>query len=154
MSGSKFVYVIYIRTTREKLWDALRKPEFTKQYWNGAWQESDWKVGASWKMMIPEGRLADSGEVLEYDPPNRLVLSWQNQFRPELTEEGFSRAIYTLEQIQDAVKLTITHEIGVDNSKLIEAVSNGWPAILSSLKTFLEVGDTFEKTKIWPKRPE
>jgi len=152
MSASKFIYVIYIRTTQEKLWDALRKPEFTKQYWHGSWQESDWKAGAPWKMSMPDGRVSDQGEVVEIDPPRRLVLSWQNQFLPELKEEGFSRATYELEQIQDAVKLTVTHEMDRKDSKFIEKVSQGWPAILSSLKSYLETGETFERTKIWPKR--
>jgi uncharacterized protein YndB with AHSA1/START domain len=152
MSGSKFVYVIYIRTTREKLWDALREPEFTKQYWNGVVQECDWKVGSSWKMILPDGRVADMGEVLEFDPPSRLVLAWQNQFRPELKEEGTARATYELEQFEDAVKLTITHEIAAKDSKFIVAVSNGWPIILSNLKMLLETGTTFEGADVWQKR--
>ncbi|HLH94092.1 MAG TPA: SRPBCC domain-containing protein [Xanthobacteraceae bacterium] len=73
--SDKFVYVTYIRTTPEKLWDALIRPEFTRAYWCETWQECDWKVGASWRIMIPDGRVADSGEVLEIDPPRRLVLS-------------------------------------------------------------------------------
>jgi uncharacterized protein YndB with AHSA1/START domain len=68
MAESKFVYVTYIRTTREKLWEALRKPEFTKQYWHGCWQDCDWKVGSSWKFMFRDGRLMDEGKLLEYDP--------------------------------------------------------------------------------------
>ncbi len=68
MSGSRFVYVTYIRTTPEKLWQALLDPEFTRQYWLGTWQDCDWKPGSDWKLMIPDGRLADSGKVLEIDP--------------------------------------------------------------------------------------
>ena len=97
MAESRFVYVTYIRTTPEKLWQALLDPEFTRQFWVGTWQECAWKVGASWKLMIPDGRVGDSGEVLEFDPPRRLVLSWRNEFKPELHEEGFSRMTYTLE---------------------------------------------------------
>jgi uncharacterized protein YndB with AHSA1/START domain len=73
----QFVYVTYIRTTPEKLWRALIAPEFTRQYWVGTWQESEWKPGASWRIMIPDGRVGDSGKVLEIDPPRRLVLSWR-----------------------------------------------------------------------------
>src|SRR5690242_247256 len=81
MSDSRFVYVTYIRTTPQKLWDALIKPEFTRQYWVGTWQDSDWQPGSSWKLMIPDGRVGDSGEVLESDPPRRLVLKWRNEFQ-------------------------------------------------------------------------
>jgi uncharacterized protein YndB with AHSA1/START domain len=149
-----FVYITYIRTTADKLWEALIKPEFTKQYWAGTWQESDWKAGASWQIMIPDGRVADAGEIVEIDPPKRLVLSWKNMFRPELTAEGRSRLTYVLEQQGDMVKLTVTHEmtdLPAGPSKFIEAVSNGWPAILASLKSLLETGESLVATRQWPK---
>jgi|HubBroStandDraft_4_1064222.scaffolds.fasta_scaffold56512_3 uncharacterized protein YndB with AHSA1/START domain len=150
----KFVYVTYIRTTAEKLWDALIKPEFTKHYRAGTWQESEWKKGASWRIMIPDGRVADAGEVVEIDPPRRLVLTWKNMFRPELTAEGYSRLTYVLEQQGDMVKLVLTHEmieLPAGPSKFIEAVSNGWPAILASLKSLLETGESLVATRTWPK---
>ena len=133
MAESRFVYVTYIRTTPEKLWQARPDPEFTRQFWVGTWQECAWKVGASWKLMIPDGRVGDSGEVLEFDPRRRLVLSWRNEFKPELHEEGYSRMTYTLEPQGESVKLTVLHEMGKPDSKLIEGVSNGWPHLLSSL---------------------
>ena len=138
--SSNFVYVTYIRTTTDKLWEALTTPEFQKQYWFGVHQESEWKKGASWKMILSDGRIADSGEVLEIEPAKRLVLKWRNEFRPELTAEGWSRCVYELEQVEDSVKLTITHTIDVADSALIVAVSGGWPKILSSLKSLLETG--------------
>jgi uncharacterized protein YndB with AHSA1/START domain len=82
----RFVYVTYIRTTPEKLWDALLKPEFTRLYWAGVWHDCDWQQGSSWKLMFPDGRVADTGEVVEIDKPKRLVLKWRNEFRPELRE--------------------------------------------------------------------
>src|SRR5579863_9240204 len=103
MNPERFLYVIYIRTTSDKLWDALLKPEFTRLYWAGCWQDCDWKVGSSWKLMIPDGRIGDSGEVLEIDPPRKLVLSWRNEFTA-LREEGFSRATFELEPMGDMVK--------------------------------------------------
>lgn len=145
-----FVYVTYIRTTREKLWQALIEPEFTRQYWAGTWQESEWKAGAPWRIMIPDGRVADSGEIIEIEPPRRLVLTWRNEFKPELRREGYSRLTYQLETQGDMVKLTLTHEIDWPESKFIEAVSSGWPAIISSLKSLLETGESLEATRRWP----
>jgi uncharacterized protein YndB with AHSA1/START domain len=151
MADSRFVYVTYIRTTTKKLWQALLAPEFTRQYWAGTWQDCDWKPGASWKLMIPDGRVGDSGEVLEIEPERKLVLTWRNEFKPELRVEGFSRLTYELEQQGDSVKLTVLHEIDKPQSKFIDAVSNGWPHLLSSLKTLLETGESLVETRTWPK---
>ncbi len=150
MAESRFVYVTYIRTTPEKLWQALIDPEFTRRYWCETRQESEWKPGASWRSMIPDGRVGDSGEILEIEPERRLVLSWRNEFKPELRAEGYSCLTYELEKQGESVKLTIIHEIDIPNSKLIEAVSGGWPLILASLKSFLETGEPLEETRRWP----
>ena len=149
--SSKFVSVTYIKTTPQKLWDALTKSEFIKQYWFNMTQESDWKAGASWKMVFEDGRIADVGEVLETDPPRRLVLKWANEFRPELKDEGPTRCVYDLEQDGDVMKLTITHTCERDNAKVIEAVSGGWPRVLSSLKSFLETGKPMPSSHSAPK---
>jgi uncharacterized protein YndB with AHSA1/START domain len=137
---SSFVYVTYIRTTQEELWTALTTPDFMKKYWFGMNFETDWKVGSPWKLIFPDGRIADAGEIVEFDKPKRLVLQWRNQFRPELHEEGYARCVMEIEQAGDVVKLTIVHDIDRPGSKLIGAVSIGWPKILSSLKTLLETG--------------
>jgi uncharacterized protein YndB with AHSA1/START domain len=150
MPSSRFVYVTYIRTTPEKLWQALIEPEFTSRYWAETWQESEWKPGASWRLMIPDGRIGDSGEVLEIEPPRRLVLSWRNEFRPELRAEGYSRLTIEIEKQGESVKLTVIHEIEKPGSKFIEAVSGGWPMILASLKSLLETGEPLEETRRWP----
>jgi uncharacterized protein YndB with AHSA1/START domain len=150
MSGDRFVYVTYIRTTPDKLWEALTDPEFTRRYWFGTWQDSTWKVGSTWKLMFPDGRIADAGKVLEVDPPRRLVLKWRNEFRPELRAEGYSCATFELEHLDEVVKLRVVHEIDVSGSKFIEAVSNGWPSILSSLKSLLETGEALERTRDLP----
>ncbi len=154
MHKPKFVYVTYIRTTPEKLWRALIEPEFTRQFWVGTWQDCNWKRGESWRLMIPDGRVGDSGEVLEIDPPRRLVLSWRNEFKPELRGEGLSRLSYDLEQQEDMVKLTVIHESDTPGSKLIGAVSDGWPLILASLKSLLETGQSLEATRRWPEGRE
>jgi uncharacterized protein YndB with AHSA1/START domain len=99
----------------------------------------------------PDGRVADSGEVLEIEPHKRLVLCWRNEFKPELREEGYSRLTYQLEQQGDMVKLTLTHEACGAGSMLIEKVSSAWPAILASLKSLLETGEPLEATRKWPK---
>ena len=141
MDKSSFVYVTFIRTTPEKLWAALTTSEFIKQYWFGMKIETDWRVGSPWKLIFPDGRIADTGEVLELDPPRRLVLKWQNEFRPELKAEGYARCSMELEALDGAVKLTINHSIERVDSKFIEAVSGGWPRILSNLKSLLETGE-------------
>jgi uncharacterized protein YndB with AHSA1/START domain len=150
MKKTKFVYVIYIRTTPKKLWQALTQPKFIKQYFCGTTQECAWKRGGSWKIMIPDGRVADSGKVLEIKPEKRLVLSWRNEFIPAMRKEGYSRMTYELERSGDAVKLIVTHEMNKPKSKFIGSVSEGWPAILSSLKSLLETGDSLNETKNWP----
>ena len=141
MPNSSFVYVIFIKTTPEKLWTALTEPEFTRKYWYGVTQESAWQSGSTWKMMFEDGRVADTGEIVEIDPPRRMVIKWRNEFRPELKEEGYSRCVIEIEKMENVAKLTISHSMAKDNSKFIEAVSGGWPMILSNLKSLLETGE-------------
>jgi uncharacterized protein YndB with AHSA1/START domain len=133
-----FVYVTYIRTTQDKLWAALMQPQFTRQYWMGHWQDCAWTPGASWKLTGPDGVVKDAGEVLEFTPQSRIVLRWRNQFRPDLHAEGDSQASFELEPDGDQMKLTVTHTHPTTGSALIKAVSNGWPKILSNLKSLLE----------------
>jgi len=145
MASDRFIYVTYIRTTPEKLWDALTKPEFTREYWFGVVHESEWTHGSSWKMRYPDGRVTDAGEVLEADRPRRLVLKWRNEFMPELKAEGYSRCTLEIESASGSVKLVVTHEIDHEHSKLIEAVSGGWPKVLASLKSLLETGSALPR---------
>ena len=140
MAKSTFVYVSYIRTTPEKLWSALTDPEFNKQYWFGMHCDSQWTTGSSWRLVSSEGQVFDAGEIVQAEPPRRLVIRWQHQDKPELKAEGPSLCTMELEPIGTAVKLSITHSIERDPSKLIEAVSGGWPKIISNLKSLLEGG--------------
>jgi uncharacterized protein YndB with AHSA1/START domain len=143
LAKSTFVYVTYIRTTPEKLWSALTNDrEFMKQYWFGVHCESEWTAGSSWKMISPDGRILDAGEIVEADPPRRLVIRWQHQNKPELKAEGESLCTMELESQGPAVKLSITHTIDRETSQFIEAVSGGWPKIISNLKSLLETGST------------
>src|SRR5260370_40621191 len=137
---SSFVYVTYIRTTPEKLWSALTSREFSQQYWRGAHPEAEWKVGGSWKLLLPDGPAADSGEIVAFEPNRKLAIRWRNEFRPELKEEGWSLCTMEIERTEGVVKLTPPHSIERPESKLIEAVSGGWPQILSNLKSLRETG--------------
>ena len=151
MAESRFVYVTYIRTTPAKLWQALTDNDFARQYWCGTTQECAWTPGSSWAIVKPDGTVADSGEVLEAIPEKKLVLKWRNEFRPELKAEGYSRLTYELEAVGTSVKLTIVHEIDKPDSKLIQAVSSGWPHLMASLKSLLETGESLVETRTWPK---
>lgn len=150
MTGTTYVYVTYIRTTPEKLWDALTQPEFTKQYWAETWQESAWKQGSDWRLMIPDGRVGDVGKIFEIDRPRKLVIEWSIDFQPELKAEGPTRVTYELEPAGSAVKLTLTQETPVANSKIIEAMSQGWPHLFASLKSLLETGAPLIESTKWP----
>jgi uncharacterized protein YndB with AHSA1/START domain len=140
MARSSFVYVSYIRTTPEKLWSALTDPEFMKQYWFGTHAESQWTAGSAWQLVSPSGQILDRGQVVEAQPPQRLVIRWQNEFKPELKAEGASLCTFELTPVGSSVKLSISHTIELETSKFIEAVSGGWPKIISNLKSLLENG--------------
>ena len=141
MARSTFVYVAYIRTTPERLWSALTTDaEFMRQYWFGTYGESEWTPGSAWKHLAADGQVLDTGEIVEADPPRRLVIRWQNQHRPELEAEGASLCTMELEANGPAVKLSITHTIERQPSQFIAAVSGGWPKVISNLKSLLETG--------------
>jgi len=151
MAHSELAYLTFIRTTPEKLWKALTEPEFTRQYWFGTTQDCAWKTGAPWRILFSDGRVADTGEVLEIEPNRRLVVSWRHELSPELTAEGFSRMSYEIKQETGFVRLTLTHTMEIEESKLIQAVSGGWPIILASLKSLLETGEALQGTGLPPK---
>jgi uncharacterized protein YndB with AHSA1/START domain len=148
MSKPKFVYVTYIRTTPEKLWAALTDPQTIRKFWFGITAESDFKPGSSWCLKFQDGRLADSGEIIEATAPKRLVIRWRNEWKPEIKAEGWSRCTMDIEMGEyypefggKAVKLVVTHELEGEGTRLMEAVSGGWPKVLSNLKSLLETGD-------------
>jgi uncharacterized protein YndB with AHSA1/START domain len=136
----KFVYVIYIASTPEKVFRALTSAEMSKQYWSGNYVESDWKVGSPFVLKLSRHEKEDiTGEVLEFDPPRRLAYT----FRPHhggMEGEGASRVVFEIEAHQDQVKLTVIHDGFEAGSKVFEAISKGWPHVLSSLKSYLESG--------------
>ena len=140
MSQSKFVYVTYIRTSRERLWHALTTREVIEQYRFGMSVESDWKVGSPWRMYA-DGSLMDSGEILESVSQTRLAMIWLNEWKPDFKAEGHSRCVYEIEPTGACAKLTLTHSIERPDSSFIAAVSQGWPMVISNLKSLLETGD-------------
>jgi uncharacterized protein YndB with AHSA1/START domain len=149
MSSSQFVYTTYIRTTPEKLWAALTQPEFTRQYWMNSHQVCDWKSGASWQAVAPDGTLMCTGEIIEIDPPRRLVFTWQHELSDDIKAEGHARVTYEIERQGTSVKLTVLNEINVPQSRLIKTVSGGWPLVLASLKSLLETGESLPETRQW-----
>ena len=139
MSKPEFVYVTYIETTPDKLWHALTDGDFTERYWFGARLRSDWKVGSTFEMVRSDGSVSDAGKVVEVDPPRRLAYTFVNlsdKYRGDLP----ALATFELEPFGKLVKLTLTHEGFAEGSKMLPAISKGWPAILSSLKSLLETG--------------
>jgi uncharacterized protein YndB with AHSA1/START domain len=140
MGKPEFVYVTYIATTPEKLWDALTQAEFTKKYWFGRRIESDWQVGSPVRFFDGDtDHLTDSGVVLECDPPRRLAYTFQNEFDPEARKLGSSRVSFTLQPHEGMVKLTVVHN-DLPSEEIAQGFREGWAPILSSLKTFLETG--------------
>lgn len=140
MAQSTFSYVTYIRTTPEKVWHALTTTDLIKQYRFGMIVESTWRVGSTWRM-YSDGSLIDSGEILEMVSQKRLALRWLNEWKPEFKAEGDSRCVFEIEPAGTSVKLTITHSVERPNSKFIDAVSEGWPMVISNLKSLLETGE-------------
>jgi uncharacterized protein YndB with AHSA1/START domain len=144
MSKPEFVYVIYIETPIQRVWDALTQGEHTVHFWS-RYVQSDWTVGARVEFLrADKSKLSHDGVVLEIDPPNRLVMTF------DVTAEGLpepaSRVTYELSEQHGATKLTVTHDQFPPGSKVLPSISNGWPAILSSMKSYLERGAPMEMT--------
>jgi uncharacterized protein YndB with AHSA1/START domain len=145
MNNVSFVYTTYIATTPEKLWQALTNGEFTKQYFFGSEivSDADWQVGSGFKLMNKE-KIDHHGEVLVCEPYRLLTVTWSVK---DGEGERFSKVTYELTPMNSTVKLTLRHEdllekdIRKDVGK-IDGFNNGWPVILSNLKSLLETGKT------------
>lgn len=139
MSRPEFVYVIYIGAPKQKVWTAITTGEHTKTFWK-RFVKSDWKVGSRVEFMYPDDqtKLSHDGEVLEIDPPNRLVMTFD--LKPEGIIEAPSRVTYELEDHELGTKFTVIHEGFPPDSKVLPGISNGWPRILSSMKSYIESG--------------
>jgi uncharacterized protein YndB with AHSA1/START domain/biotin operon repressor len=134
------VFEIYIKTTPERLWDAITDPDVRARYNFGAGAHSDWSPGARVELRVDEpALLLGEGEVLEADPPRRLVHTMLAHFSPEAEAEGASRVTWEIEPVGDSCRLVVTHDEMRDGAN--EQLYGGWPMILSGLKTWLESGE-------------
>jgi uncharacterized protein YndB with AHSA1/START domain len=140
MSDQTFVYVTYIATTPDRVWQALVDGELTRQYWKHE-NVSDFKPGSRWEHVADDGKRTVKlvGKVLESVPNQRLVLTW-GDVADEADSAKHSRVTMVIEPIDEMVRLTVTHEDLKPGSEMLRKISNGWPRVLSSLKTFLETG--------------
>jgi uncharacterized protein YndB with AHSA1/START domain len=136
MKNPKLGYTLFIRSTPKKTWEAITKPEFTRQYWGELANVSDWKKGSKWEHVTKENETWIVGKVVESEPPKRLVLTWADP--DKLKDE--SRVSFEIEPVEDMVCLTVKHDHFKAGSKMAGKVAFGWPRVLSSLKTFLETG--------------
>jgi uncharacterized protein YndB with AHSA1/START domain len=136
------VYTIYIGSTPEKVWQALTTAEFSRKYFSGLAVEAELKVGGAFIVRTPDGSVHIGGEVSECDPPRKLTITWNVNW-PGLVEKlGPTLVTYEIEQAGDAVKLTLiqAHDRPIDDD-ILSGGRQGWPAILSSLKSVLETGE-------------
>jgi uncharacterized protein YndB with AHSA1/START domain len=137
MSKPVFVYVSYIASTPDKVFKALTDTEATSKFWFGNAASSDWKAGSSIEFRR-DGKLILQGKILENDPPRRLSYTFHPVHDAAMSAEPPSRVLFELEQQKDQVKLTVTHDHLLEGGKVFTSISNGWPLVLSSLKSYLE----------------
>ena len=135
------VYTIYIAATPEKVWEALTSAEFSRKYFFGNAVEVEQCVGGAYIVRTPDGALHISGEVIECDPPNRLTVTFNVNWPMLIEKLGPTLVTYEIEQVGEAVKLTMSeaHDRPLSDD-ILEGGRQGWPAILSGLKSVLETG--------------
>ena len=134
------VFEIFIKTSPERLWEAITDPEIRSKYNFGASVHSDWAVGSRMDLTAQAGEiLLGEGEILEIDPPRKLVHTMLALFSPEAEAEGTSRVTWEIEQVSDSCRLTLTHDQMREGAN--DQLYGGWPMILSGLKTWLETGE-------------
>jgi DNA-binding transcriptional ArsR family regulator/uncharacterized protein YndB with AHSA1/START domain len=139
MQPPRHVYTVYIRTTPERLWEALTDGDLTARY--GTRAHSTWEPGAPITRVDLSGATLIDGIVLECTPPSRLAVSWHFLFDPELANERPSRVTYEIEPVGNACKLTLVHDDFEGAERSAGVAANGWPLLLSSLKSLLETGE-------------
>ena len=147
---TSFVYVTYIRSTPEKVFEAITRPEIASRYW-GHENVSDWKPGSKWEHVRAndERTVELVGEVIETSPPSRLVISWANASQAS-DPQAHSRVTFEIVEYDTMVRLTVSHDELEAGSGMANGISKGWPVVLSSLKSYLETGmpiDVFAQPK-------
>jgi len=145
---SQFVYVTYISSSAEKVWNALMDPETTRKYW-GHLNVSDWKVGSDWKHEDPStGQVRIVGKVVEFTPPRRLVITWAFPAEAQVPDK-YTRVTFEIESAGKAVRLKVTHDELEPGSEMESGITRGWPVVLSNLKTLLETGNAMETKELF-----
>jgi uncharacterized protein YndB with AHSA1/START domain len=147
---STFVYTTFIRSTREKVFDAIVRPELARRYW-GHENVSDWAVGSEWRHIRAndERTVQLIGKVVEISRPDLLVITWANASQQD-DPSAHSRVRFELVDYEGMVRLTVTHDELQAGSGMDQGIRRGWPIVLSSLKSYLETGeamDVFAKPK-------
>lgn len=142
--AATFQYVTYIRATPEKVFAAITTPEMARAYW-GHENISDWTPGARWQHVRDnaERTVELVGEVVEHEPPRRLVITWANASQAA-DPAAYSRVTFELVPYDSMVRLTVTHDRLIPGSGMLNGISKGWPIVLSSLKSFLETGQAID----------
>ena len=138
-TGTLTVFEIYIKTTPERLWEAITDPQMRAKYSFGVETRSDWTAGSSYEASVPGVVDIAAGENLEVDPPHRLVQSFNALWSEDVRSEGTSRVTWEIEPVGDSCRLTVTHDQLRDGANA--ELYGGWPQILSGLKTLLETGE-------------
>jgi uncharacterized protein YndB with AHSA1/START domain len=157
MEKPEFVYATYIRTTPEKLWEALTSGDFSEKYWMGFRIEMEQKVGGTIHIYPPKGSQNNCGDhegkVLECEPNHKLVYTWNQNDKPEVAakRKGPSRVTYEITPMGAQVRFRLVHENllpdDVEKSpNMLKGINNGWPAVISSLKSLLETGEAIAFT--------
>ena len=135
------VYNVFIKATPEAVWDAITQPEFTQQYFYGTRSQYDLRPGGRFLSLAGDDSTMVDGEVVEADPPTKLVHTWRAHFDAGMAEEAYSRVTWEIEAGDDGVsKLTVVHDKLEGAPKTAESVAGGWEYVLSGLKTLLETG--------------
>ena len=147
---TKFVYVTFIQSTPEKVFEAITKPEVAKQYWAHE-NVSDWQPGSKWEHIRADASrdVKLTGRVVECHPPERLVITWVGPSNFD-DDAQHSRVTFEVTPFEGMVRLTVTHDDLIEGSGMAQAIAKNWPLVLSSLKSFLENGrplDVFALTK-------
>lgn len=147
---TSFVYVTYILSTPKKVFEAITKPDVARRYW-GHENVSDWRTGSKWEhIRANDMRTVELvGKVVEVSSPTRLVITWANASQAS-DPASYSRVTFEIEEYENMVRLTVTHDELEADSRMANGIKKGWPVVLSSLKSFLETGrglDVFAKPK-------